>query len=261
MQMHLTDVRSHLLANEESSRAFLSSIEVLAEIDTWLQLLLDCHSLAVTIRREGQHHYAEAYASISTMAFSYAESARTLLLRGFYGNVLAHVRATAAFNDLLEDLAADPSSAAKWLELRFVTPADVSKEANARREYFRDHRIRERIRERGSAPLSDSIRAMASEAVHGAPWASYVFSPESLENRGEYSIEYRPQYHPFRSLLTSQGLRMTLPHLSGFFLQGLDDERRGKDHRFTELSERYFSELETYERRSRIIQTMLSRSD
>lgn len=258
--LKLTQVRRKLRENERRTEKFLATFQILQRIDSWLQILLDCHAFAIDQHQAGiRTDYMEAYAALSSMAFANAESARLLLLRGSYGNCLANIRTLAAQNDLIQDLSLNPASPAKWLRLRSFKPDEDSQEAKSLRNYFRDSSVRRRLNHLGETPLSNSIYGIASEAVHGTPWASHLFSPESLGDPGMFFVQYSPQYHPIRALSYTILLQATLPHLSGFFLQSCDPQFRGKDRRFDLLSSRYFVHLDVYEIESPKINELLGR--
>lgn len=260
--LKLLQVRRKHGAIERNTKKFLAVLHLLERIDSWLQILLDCHTFAVDERRaERSSDYMESYAAVAAMGFSTAESARLLLLRGFYGNNLALLRALLAQNDLIADLSLNNISPTKWLRLRSFKLEDTCQEAKSLRRYFHDSSVRKRLKERGESPLSDSIYGVASEAVHTTAWASQLFSAESLTEPGVFDLEYRVQYDPVRALNYAKLLQDALPHLSGFFLEASDPHYRGKDARFDLLTSRYMLQLDAYEIESPKINEMLRRYD
>jgi hypothetical protein len=217
-------------------------------MDSWLQMLLDCHGFAVDQYELGvQPLYMDAYASISSVAFANAEAARLLLLQGLYGTAVGVIRTLTVQNDLVLDLSLSEDTPAKWVRLRSMPLADKSHEAMLLRKYFWDTEVRRRIAGNGETPLSERAYGLLSEAVHGTAWATQLYSYQPLSEPGVCYVEHSPQYHPPRLLLHFNLLLSTLPHLSGYFLQACNGHFRGKDQRFDLLASRYFVLLDAYE--------------
>jgi hypothetical protein len=189
----------------------------------------------------------EAYATISSTAFSIAESARLLLLQGLHGTAVAVTRTLAAQNDLVADFSSTADSASKWLRLRSIPPGHRSPEVKSLQKYFLDAEVRRRIAGMGETSLSETIHGLLSEAVHVTPWGSHFYSHESLSEPGVFYVEHSPQYPPLRLLRNFNLLLTTLPHLSGYFLEACDEQFRGKNNRFDLLTSRYLILLDVYE--------------
>jgi hypothetical protein len=250
--LRLENIRRQQREIETRSVAFLSGHRYLEGIDSWLQILLDCHALALDRRlwrRSEPREYLEAYSTVVSTAFSNAESARLMLLKGFYGNVMNNIRALVVANDVVVDLTVTEQSPAKWLRLRDFQPDDRNAEAKSLREYFKDSSVRKRVAKSGETSLSEGLYGIASESVHFSPWGTHLFCAEDLSSPGEFYIRYTPQYHPFRAMFFAFLLENTLPHLSGYFLMACDRMFPG-NHRFAGLGSRYQVLLEAFERES-----------
>jgi len=149
--LDLQSLRQAHQQQEKVSADYLTQIRFLDRIDGWLQSLIDCHAFAVDCCRTKRTDYMEAYAIVSSAAFSNAESTRLLLLRGFYGNALADIRALASAADLVADLSLTEDSPSKWLRSRFIAPDDNSREAHSLRSYFKDNIKKHHSRRRFTA--------------------------------------------------------------------------------------------------------------
>jgi hypothetical protein len=171
-----------------------------------------------------------------------------MLLRGFYGNVLNNIRALVMANDVVVDLTLNRESAAKWLQLRALQPSANDGEAKILRKYFKDFSVRQRVAGRGEYSLSQDIYGVASESVHFTPWGTQYFSAEDLAHPGEYYLQYKPQYHPFRTMFFAILLENTLPHLAGYFLMACKKMWRTRSASVIDLGSRYQTLLEGFER-------------
>ena len=247
---------------ERRSRKGVLKRGLLPSIDRWLQILLDCHGFAMDCRRRNEHTAVmEAFASVSSVAYSNAETARVAVLRGFYGNAFALTRPLAMANDLVIDLTKTADSAGKWLELRGFKPGKGGKKAERLREYFKDGAVRQRVKELGEYSPSVDLYSILSDPVHAGPWATHMYSFESLDEPGSYSVQYEPQYNPGRALLCGGMVRMTLPHLSGYFLEYCEPDYLSTDERYRELAVRHTEELKNYEVQSRVHMAVLTELD
>jgi hypothetical protein len=191
--------------------------------------------------------YLEAYSTVSAVAYSNAETARLMLLRGFYGNVMNNIRALVMANDVVVDLTVTDESAGKWLRLRAFQPGDKDREAGVLREYFKDYSVRKRVAESGATSLSETLYGVASESVHFSPWGTHLFCAEDLANPDEFYVQYTPQYHPFRAMFFALLLENSLPHLSGYFLMACDRMFRAQNERLADLGSRYNVLLAAFE--------------
>jgi hypothetical protein len=247
-KLNVAVIRRKRRGIEREATDFLAGFHLLERIDSWLQMLLDCHAFAIDQHHLGvRQQYMQAYATVSSSAFAIAECARLLLLRGLHGTAIAVTRTLAAQNDLVADFSMTDNSAAKWLRLRSMSPEDKSPEAKSLRKYFLDAEVRRRVASMGEKPLSDSLQGVLSEAVHVTPWGSHFYSSESLSEPGLFYVEHSPQFHPSRLLQYFNLLLATLPHLSGYFLQACNGDFGGKSNRFDLLTSRYFLLLDVYE--------------
>jgi hypothetical protein len=111
----LTELRAKYHEIERQTTAGVLNRYFLPSIDNWLQMLLDCHAFSIDRRARDEHSsLMEAYASVSSVAYSNAESGRVALLRGFYGNVFSLIRPLAMANDLVIDLTNTAQSPENW---------------------------------------------------------------------------------------------------------------------------------------------------
>ena len=244
--LDLQSLRQAHQQQEKVSADYLTQIRFLDRIDGWLQSLIDCHAFAVDCCRTKRTDYMEAYAIVSSAAFSNAESTRLLLLRGFYGNALADIRALASAADLVADLSLTEDSPSKWLRSRFIAPDDNSREARSLRSYFKDSEIRKRIEQHQETPLSAALYGVASQAVHASPWGTQFFAAESLNKPGEFYVQYSPQFHPIRAVGLASMLESSLPHLCGYFVEACESVYKGKNHIYDDLCTRHLARLAQY---------------
>ena len=230
---------------------------VLPFIDVWLQILLECHGFAIDCRvREEHPTVMESFASVSSVAYCNAECARNALVRGFYGNAFALARALAMANDLVIDLVKTEESSRKWLALREFKPGKGGNKAKRLRDYFKDEELRKRVKDLGEYSPSSDLYSILSEPVHTSPWSTHMYSHSWLTDPDQYSIEYRPQYHPGRALMCGGLIVLTLPHLSGYFLEWCE-ERYGEDGRLMKLADRHTRTLQAYETSARVHREVL----
>lgn len=242
----LDELRSKHAENERRSTDFLAE-KFLSPLDRWLQMLLDCHAFAIDRRLRGEHsELMEAYASISSVAYSNAELARTALVRGFYGNVAALLRPLSMANDLVIDITANAPAAKNWISLRSFKPGEKTEESKRLRKFFKDGNLRKRVKESGEYSPSSDLYSILSDPIHVTPWATHLYSYELLDQPGTYTVAYAPQYHPFRALLFANMIEMTLPHLSGYFLMFCENPY-AEDRRFQELAARHDSQIRQYD--------------
>lgn len=173
----LQDLRDKSQEHETRATEFLTEIEALLEVDAWLRALLSCHDFAVAraVRPGSLRDYHEAYAQLSSIFLANAESARLLLLRGFFGNYMAVLRTIANQNDLLRDISLHQESLRRWLALRDVRFSDRSSEAKEARRYFLDAEVRKRVKSAGEEPFSQTFQEIGSEAVHATARGHFMF--------------------------------------------------------------------------------------
>ncbi len=259
----LEGFRRKAAANEARSVDFLSTIDVLEEVDSWLECLFACHRFAIeraSVSSETKAHH-EGYAQLSSVALHVAESARLLLLRGYFGSCLGLIRTLAMHNDLLRDLMLSDDSLRRWLDLRDVTLLDSDAKVRAARLYFRDGSVRKRLREAGEAPLSETLYTVASAAVHGSAEGSRFFLSESLSEPGLHYVGYDVPFNPGRLLNHAVLLLSTLPHLCGFLLEKLNAVKVLDDPGLERLTVRYLARLAEYEERNKGFSYLLARLD
>ena len=223
------------------TKAFLGEgLGLLAHTTSWTDLILDCHYFAVGHVNPSNPHrdFLGEYAALSAVAVSVAEAAQILLDHGFYASSMSLSRLISSMNDLLDDIANDDESLTLWQELKKIDPKDHSKEANKKRLYFIDAKVRQRVKQRGSTPFSEGSYSVLSEVLHGTPWGSHVYLPESFKSPGIFNIEYRPQYHPIRSLWAWTLLTAPMVNIVAEFLEKLHlDYDRNK--RFQNIAQQY----------------------
>lgn len=257
----LAEVReAHAEIERESNDGTLREY-LLPSIDAWLQMLLDCHAFAIDCRLREEHSaLMEAYASVSSVAYSNTEMARTALVRGFYGNVFVLVRSLAMANDLVIDLVKTPESPEKWLALREFKPGKGGNQAERLRDYFKDGTLRQRVKETGEYSPSIDLYSILSDPVHTSPWSTHMFSQESVTEPGNYSIQYAPQFHPVRALMCGGIVVLTLPHLSGYFLEYCSP-LYSQDQRYCDLAQRHHVMIQQYDEQSQMHEYLLNQFD
>ena len=257
----LTRIRDTHLEIERQSIEGPLSRHVLPSIDAFQQVLLDCHGFAVDCRRRDEHvAIMEAYASVSAVAYCNAESARIALVRGFYGNAYALARALAMANDVVIDLMKTNESAEKWLALRAFKPGKGGNEAKRLRKYFQDGTLRARVRDLGEYSPSSDLYGILSDPVHTSPWSTAMYSSELMDEPGGYYLQYIPQYHPFRALTCGGLIAMTLPHLTGYFLEWCETHYED-DQRFRRLAIRHSDAIAEYDKGAFIHRKVLEQFD
>ena len=244
----LPRIRAEQRAIERKTVKGLAPFRLLDRLDSWQQLLLDRHAFAVNHHGKATgelRSFLEVFVSLSSMALANVEAARTLVLRGFYGNALGILRTLTSQNNLLQDLVRSRASVRRWLELREIGIDDRSKESNLKREYFMDKQVEKRLSGAGIEPLSLDLMRIGTEAVHGTPRGSVFYMSEDLERPGSLSAAFEPQRHPTRYLQELVMLLSTMPNLCGPFLNKLKGHF-GRDDEFDLLISRFFLLGDTY---------------
>jgi hypothetical protein len=109
--------------------------------------------------------------------------------------------------------------------------------------------VRQRVKDLGEYSPSADLYSLLSDPVHVTPWSTHMYSYELLEQPGGYSVQYAPQYNPFRALICAHLINMTLPHLSGYFVAFCEQHYAG-DARFDDLASRQDRMIRNYDSQS-----------
>ncbi len=174
--------------------------------DALLEFYLECLRLAEHRPEEEIRPgtFLNAFIGLSSKVISHAESIRTLVNIGRYGDATALTRVMISDVTMVTYLSNFPEDCPEWFELSQVrepTPTRRGRYGELLAK-FRESELRRKIEEAGTRPISGRGYGAFSEAVHASAWGlqHYAYPEPNPKSEHTHTLYYAPIYSPWVAL-------------------------------------------------------------
>ena len=176
--------------------------------DTLLGFYLECLQLAEHRPEEEVEPgtFLHAFIGLSSKVISHAESIRTLVNIGRYGDATALTRVMISDVTMVTYLSIFPEDCPEWFELSQVrerTPTRRGRYGELMAK-FKESELRAKIEAAGFSPVSGSGYGAYSEALHASAWGlqHYAYPEPNPKSKHTHTLYYAPIYSPWVALRT-----------------------------------------------------------
>jgi len=174
--------------------------------DQLLQFHLECLRLVEHRPEEETRHgtFLNAFIGLSTKVVSHAESIRSLMGIGRYGDAAAITRGFIGDVTMIRYLSMYPEDCPDWVELLTLRGLTPPRRGRYRQlfEKFRESTMRRKMEEAGCRPVSAKGYGSYSEALHPSAWGLQFYAHVEPHPKADHThtFYYAPTYEPWVAL-------------------------------------------------------------
>ncbi|HUF52795.1 MAG TPA: hypothetical protein VMR52_03340 [Dehalococcoidia bacterium] len=248
----MVDFRRALPDIQEKHERFLSSINKLN--DGLLERLLRIAEL-VAGRPESdlaEGTYLFVYLALSTKATSHAESTRSLIHAGRYGDASMLMRGFMGDVIMLQYIAAYPDSCPEICEMSKVRDQGWARGSRYRElsDRFKESELRRMVSEAGDHPWAGEVYGLYSEPAHPSIFGLKFYGQQIKGAEAEFLMIWAPRFEQVASFRCASGLTALLVDVVDTFF--VWDQRYGQRDwiedaaaEWTVVREDYFDQVQS----------------